>query len=973
LTKCKAAKKFDKVRGGWQERYFVLKGSMLSYYKKQGDGTAKGEIDLNLAKIDDADAKTTKNHSIRVEQARQVFTYLIAQSHEDKLDWIYALRKAAGYDESEWDITKVRAPVDQPKGPDHVLCCFSTLMVSADGSTKHSIIIIEANGDVSIGNEKNIIARKFHAASIEKITCSTSPDVRLATTTGVSYLFSLSFTVSQDSSSTSFKFYLGTVEEANQCTDYMKMAKRGDLRRFNLKKLMECRLQIGSVRVSEKEWLTRWCVLAEHRLVIFKDMNSNVPCKSLFLCSTRLSKSGKLAIAVNTGIEQALVKFENETLRELWWEQAMEQVVQEGTKSFELPDAEQKCDVSSDMSFAPPPPDHDPTDEVEIVTHVPTLEADESTFVIAWGYGEQGQLGSKSKDNQLFPSPIPSLNSKKVRSISAGKTHAAAVTDKGHVFVWGSGPEYQLGLGKANTQAAAPYLVTSLIAKGAIGLVACGDTHTLALNTLGQVYSWGTGLHGQLGLGDGTTEAPYPVLIPSVKNVQMTHISAGTTHSASISAAQDLYTWGDASQGAVGTGNKANVHSPWHNTYAPKCTTVACGNGFTAVVSTDKQLFSWGLNEQGQLGHGDSESRYLPDEVKFFGKQRLYVKQVSLGAAHVICITEKISTREVNVFTWGKGVANGFQKDQKIPALVAAFKSPLLATSSCSSNHSTTLNNKLQMFAFGINEYGELGNGQPGVPALVRVRLTCEAVVATACGDKFTVALCKGAPPEKLHKKAADPAPEPAPDHSFNAFSSFVNSSLGKEGGGTDATVGKLLASMQLKQKAEEDKQDVAQAAFKEIGGSLLSALANISQAEKSGDSETSTNLLADLAQKLNQSSSSSSSSTISGQDDGGGGGQVSSLSASVSSPALTSSSSSTAAAAAPASLAVADTLTSTLSSTVDSDGGLAIEAGVKKKKKKPLPEGWKKVKDPNTGRSYYYNKETRETSWRRPASEETA
>jgi hypothetical protein len=46
---------------------------------------------------------------------------------------------------------------------------------------------------------------------------------------------------------------------------------------------------------------------------------------------------------------------------------------------------------------------------------------------------------------------------------------------------------------------------------------------------------------------------------------------------------------------------------------------------------------------------------------------------------------------------------------------------------------------------------------------------------------------------------------------------------------------------------------------------------------------------------------------------------------------------------------------------------GTAAAAAAPKKPKKPLPEGWKKVKDAKTGRTYYYNKDTRVTSWKRP------
>ena len=47
------------------------------------------------------------------------------------------------------------------------------------------------------------------------------------------------------------------------------------------------------------------------------------------------------------------------------------------------------------------------------------------------------------------------------------------------------------------------------------------------------------------------------------------------------------------------------------------------------------------------------------------------------------------------------------------------------------------------------------------------------------------------------------------------------------------------------------------------------------------------------------------------------------------------------------------------------------VMAKPKGKEDQPLPEGWKEVKDPKSGRTYYYPKETKKTSWKRPTEEE--
>jgi len=42
-----------------------------------------------------------------------------------------------------------------------------------------------------------------------------------------------------------------------------------------------------------------------------------------------------------------------------------------------------------------------------------------------------------------------------------------------------------------------------------------------------------------------------------------------------------------------------------------------------------------------------------------------------------------------------------------------------------------------------------------------------------------------------------------------------------------------------------------------------------------------------------------------------------------------------------------------------------------RKSLKAPLPPGWKKVKDPESGHSYYFHQTTKQTTWKRPKLEE--
>lgn len=64
--------------------------------------------------------------------------------------------------------------------------------------------------------------------------------------------------------------------------------------------------------------------------------------------------------------------------------------------------------------------------------------------------------------------------------------------------------------------------------------VACGDSHSLALNRWGEVFSWGSDDFGQLGHQLGSTIQNVPKLIRSLTKYNVVQIAAGQKHSVAL-------------------------------------------------------------------------------------------------------------------------------------------------------------------------------------------------------------------------------------------------------------------------------------------------------------------------------------------------------------------------------------------------------------------------------------------------------
>jgi hypothetical protein len=271
----------------------------------------------------------------------------------------------------------------------------------------------------------------------------------------------------------------------------------------------------------------------------------------------------------------------------------------------------------------------------------------ESRVAKAMGAGanDSGQLGTSSVTNAgvATPEEISALKQKlQPVSISCGYRHAAGITLGDSLMVWGDGAGAQLGVDESLKRSTRPHLVLPLRSRRVLA-VACGGSHTLAvvidaapdpsptvnLGPLapgrvagsvsggGALYAWGSSDVGALGLGPDVRVSwkPSPVVFDSASGCSgggVTYISAGLVSSAAV-CGQQLFVWGDASNGRLGLPRPATTSGPPGSVsqladpvssptqlsllcdidrpsevLAPIA--VACGGSFTAFVGTPSSL-----------------------------------------------------------------------------------------------------------------------------------------------------------------------------------------------------------------------------------------------------------------------------------------------------------------------------------------------------------------------------------------------
>ena len=125
-----------------------------------------------------------------------------------------------------------------------------------------------------------------------------------------------------------------------------------------------------------------------------------------------------------------------------------------------------------------------------------------------WGRDATGQLGDASTSDKPTPVDVRLLSSG-VASVSAGGAHTCAVTTTRDLKCWGSSGFGALGIGNASGNLTTPVAVTGL--SSGVTNVSAGGSHACAVTTAGDLKCWGWDAYGQLGNDAALSNTSSPV------------------------------------------------------------------------------------------------------------------------------------------------------------------------------------------------------------------------------------------------------------------------------------------------------------------------------------------------------------------------------------------------------------------------------------------------------------------------------
>ncbi|MGH0142689.1 UNVERIFIED_CONTAM: hypothetical protein FKN15_076572 [Acipenser sinensis] len=365
------------------------------------------------------------------------------------------------------------------------------------------------------------------------------------------------------------------------------------------------------------------------------------------------------------------------------------------------------------------------------------------TKVFVWGLNDKDQLGGLKGSKIKVPSFSETLSALNVVQVAGGSKSLFAVTAEGKVYACGEATNGRLGLGIGSGTIPIPRQISALsnyiVKKVAVH---SGGRHAMALTVDGKVFSWGEGDDGKLG-HFSRMNCDKPRLIEALKTKRIRDIACGSSHSAAITSSGELYTWGLGEYGRLGHGDNTTQLRPKlvKVVLGHRVIQVACGSrdAQTLALSDEGLVFSWGDGDFGKLGRGGSEGCNIPQNIERLNGQG--VCQIECGAQFSLALT-----KTGVVWTWGKGdyfrLGHGTDVHVRKPQVVEGLRGKKIVHVAVGALHCLAVTETGQVYAWGDNDHGQQGNGTTTVnrkPTLVQ-GLEGQKITRVACGSSHSVA-----------------------------------------------------------------------------------------------------------------------------------------------------------------------------------------------------------------------------------------
>jgi alpha-tubulin suppressor-like RCC1 family protein len=242
--------------------------------------------------------------------------------------------------------------------------------------------------------------------------------------------------------------------------------------------------------------------------------------------------------------------------------------------------------------------------------------------------------------------------------------------------------------------------------------VSGGNYHSLGVTDSGIAYAWGGNGNGRLGDGTTTGRTSPVTVIGGITDWASVSASSGPAgnHSLGVTDTGIAYAWGYNNQGQLGDGTQFFDRSSPVTVIGgiTNWASVSAGSGHSLGVTATGIAYAWGLNGYGQLGDGTTTNRSSPVTVTGFISNWA---QVSGGQRHSLGVTATGIAYAWGLNTYGQlgNGGSGFYGYNAPLTVVGGITD--WASVSAGDRHSLGVTVTGVAYAWGDNFRGQLGDG----------------------------------------------------------------------------------------------------------------------------------------------------------------------------------------------------------------------------------------------------------------------
>ncbi|KAJ7995593.1 hypothetical protein DPEC_G00246200 [Dallia pectoralis] len=334
------------------------------------------------------------------------------------------------------------------------------------------------------------------------------------------------------------------------------------------------------------------------------------------------------------------------------------------------------------------------------------------------------------------PLRLPMLNTE-VSQVALGRTQKMGVTKSGRLITW-EAPS--VGSGEPNLPGAVEQMQPQFISRfleGQSGVtiksVSCGDLFTICMTDRGIIMTFGSGSNGCLGHGS-FNDVTQPKIVEALLGYELVQVSCGASHVLAVTNDREVFSWGRGDNGRLGLGTQDSHNSP-QQVCVPadfEAQRVLCGVDCSIVISTQNSILACGSNRFNKLGLDKISAEEEPapsdqtEEVHSFTLVRSAplnvdkVVYIDIGTAHTVAVTEK-----GQCFTLGSNqhgqLGCSSRRTSRVPYLVPGLHGIIMAA--CGDAFTLAIGSEGEVLTWGKGARGRLGRKEEdsGIPKAVQL------------------------------------------------------------------------------------------------------------------------------------------------------------------------------------------------------------------------------------------------------------